>query len=258
MSRNTRGTKPSYSASASPSAVGTPPPQALTADFVQKLILQSEKRILCRLDDIDSRISSLESRLDVIQSEQLVIQSEQVRVSSDLVQMRETVIQQQNQIEKLESAQRASSLVVSCVPESDVVSDTERFTDDLQKVKFLCSSIVEDFDSTSIVECYRLGNLNKERKRPIKVTFKSAGTRNTVLRSQRRVREVSSIKNSFGLVFINPDRSRLVRLEEKRLRDKMRELKSTSPNSTEVYIRAGKLFVGTNIVDRTNVGNQLF
>ncbi len=254
MPRSIRGNKSGAIASAtsSPIVTGTSQKAELTFDVMNNLMMQSEKRIISRLDDIVSRITSIEGRLDQFYMDQVLL-------SSEMDKVKEIVVRQQEQIEKLEAAQRGRSLIFSCIPENDVLADgNEKLSEDIDKITYLCSSVAQDFDSTSIAESFRLGRPGKKQKRPIKVTFKTVEARNNILRSQRRLRNDSSIENSFGLVFINPDRTPIMRLEEKRLRDKMRELKSISSNPSDVYIRAGKLFEKSVIVDQINVGNQLF
>ena len=120
------------------------------------------------------------------------------------------------------------------------------------------STVIDEFNPSSIVECFRLGHPGKGGKRPIKVTFTSPKLRNSALRSQTRLRNDSSIRLPLGPVYLNPDRTRLARLEDKRLRSKMRELKSSDVDENTVFIRSGKLFVGSEIVDRINIANQLF
>ena len=75
------------------------PTVSASLEDIRGLILQSEGRVMAKLDDIVSRISCVESRLDVLQAEH-------IRVSSEVDRLKETVILQQKSIEKFESKMR--------------------------------------------------------------------------------------------------------------------------------------------------------
>ena len=252
MASNTRrGSKPK-----DPSGLDStvPSPQrsnpTLTFDAIKDLIQRSEEKILSMLDDITGRISALELKLDSVHSEQIT-------QAHDIVKLKETVVRQQVMIESLEVTRRQNSLIISNVPESDIQFNGGKVATDDEKVHLLCSASDESFDSSTISLCSRLGRPDKNRKRPIKVDFTSTHVRNKILRSQRRVRQDASILKAFGPVYLNPDRSHLARLEDKRLREKMKRMKSNSSTPDEIYIRSGKLYRKSDIVDQVDIGSHL-
>ena len=171
---------------------------------------------------------------------------EQVRLSTDLEEVKTVIVQQQLEIEKLEAVQRGCSLIVSSLPENDVVVNGEALSGDKSKVSALLSTVIDDFHASSIVECFQLGDPGKGGQRPIKVTFNSPKLRNSALRSQTRLRKDSSTRIPLGPLYLNPDRTRLAHLEDKRLRDKILELKSSDANEQNIFIRSGKF-----LADRT-------
>ena len=222
----------------------------LTLDAIKDLIQKSEEKILSRLDDITSRISALELQLGSVHGEQITH-------AHDIDKLKDIVVRQQLMIEGLEVTRRQNSLIISNVPEEDIQLNEGKVCTDNEKVHLLCSASDETFDSSTISQCSRLGRPDKNRKRPIKIVFTSLHVRNKILRSQKRMRQDASIHKAFGPVYFNPDRPHLARLEDKRLREKMKIMKSKSSTPDEIYIRSGKLYRKSEIVDQVDVGTQL-
>lgn len=225
---------------------------SITLESIKNLILQSESRVMSKLANIESKVSSIESRLDMVQVEQM-------KVSLEVDKLKEIVVQQQKHIEQIEAKAREKYLIFSGVPEVPVKTEDEGdLNDDQEKISFLCDKISSHFTSRSIEKCSRIGQRNHNRPRLVRVKFVSVETRTSVLRSQRSLREDRSVREAFGAIYINPDRSHLARKEDKRLREKMKEIKSTSMNPGDVYIRSGKLYVNSEVVDQVDIANQLF
>jgi hypothetical protein len=222
-----------------------------TFESIKSLILESEARVMSKLTNIEAKISSIEARLDKVQMEQL-------NVSSEVDKLKDIILMQQKQIERMEINAREKVLIFSGVPESPVqMEGGSVLTDDVEKISYLCREIC-DFDSSPIEKCFRIGKNQSQRNRLLRVKFDEVGIRNSVLRSQRALREDQSISEKFGKIYINPDRTDLSRKEDKRLREKMKEIKASSSNPSDVFIRAGKLYVKSEIVDQSDIANQLF
>lgn len=222
-------------------------------DFRQ-LIVDMEGKVMSRLDAIEAKVSSIDSRLDKIQAEQ-------IRIKSDVDNIRDIVVSQQRQIERLERESKACNAIFSGIPEGDVrVDDSPSspvLSSDQEKISYICQQL-EDFDSDSIQSCFRIGRSMKGQCRLIKVKFDDASTKWSILKSQKVLREFPSVTRAFGRIYINPDTSFLVRKEERRLRDLMKELRASSDESVSLYIRRGVLYRNKEIVDKIDVANQLF
>ena len=224
---------------------------ALTFDDVKTLISQSEERILSRLDTIMSSISVLEKQIDSVQSEQ-------IRLGLEMSTVKDIIIKQQMQIEKLESDKRQMNLVFSNVPENAVEIDDQKLEEDIQKLEYLCEEIDGDFTTDLIDSHFRIGPYKNGQRRLLLVRFNNLKTRNRILFTQRAIRDNPNCRSSFGPVYVNKDSTVLVRKEEKRLREKLKDLKSSSDPGDKFFIKSGKLYRNSKIVDEISIANQIF
>lgn len=222
-----------------------------TVSDMNELLTAFEQRIMLRFDEICTKISYIETRLEKVQSEQ-------IRVSLEIGNMKDIIVQQQRTIERIESEKRELHLILTGIPENEVEVNAESLTTDAEKINFLCDEVVEDYDDSALIECVRLGRYDRNRSRPVKIKLNQLRIRNILLRSQKDFRQSENIKNSFGTIFVNPDRTPLARKEDKRLRDKLKELRSSAPSTDKIYIKSGQLFHNSMMVDKFNIGNQLF
>ena len=221
-------------------------------DDLRQLIIGLEAKIISRLDSIETKISAIDSRLDMMQAEQ-------IRLKNENDQIKDLVISQQRQIERMENASRACNAIFSAVPEGSVQFEGETLTDDESKVRALCVAAVgQSFDCDHIESCVRLGGSKKGHNRLLKVTFEDAASKYKVMRSQRNMRENNALVEAFGRIYVNPDSTFLMRKEEKRLREKLKDLKATAHGTDMIYIRRGTLYRNNEVIDKINVANQLF
>lgn len=226
--------------------------ESMPSDDLRQLILGLEAKIMSRLDSIEAKVSVIDSRLDRMQAEQ-------IRLKNENDQIKDLVISQQRQIERMESTTRVCNAIFSGVPENSVGFDNETLTDDKSKVQALCIAAVEsNSGSAGIGSCVRIGDARKGHNRLLKVTFENVAYKRRVMTSQRRLRESDEVTAAFGKVYVNPDSSFLMRKEEKRLREKLKELKTTAHGSEDIYIRRGTLYRNSEVIDRVNIINQLF
>ena len=224
---------------------------ALTLNDVKALITQSEEKIISKLDTIMSSITALEKRFDDVQAEQ-------IRIGLEVMSVKEVIVKQQEQIERLESERRQMNLIFTNIPEDDVKVDDHNLQDDMEKLSYLCESIDADFEREDIASCSRIGMRKNGRRRLLLVKYNDMNTRRRILSSQRSLRNNASCVSSFGQIYVNKDSSILVRKEEKRLRDVMKDLKSSSDPADRIYIRSGKLYHDSKLVDEIKFANQLF
>ena len=225
--------------------------QLITLADIQAIVRGSEERVLARLDDITTRLVQLEDRLNRMQLNQ-------TQTELDVLALKDIIANQQKQLEKHETEGRRNNLIFMGIPESNVVFDDETLTNDSDKISSLCNEISDDLNQYSIQSCFRLGTKTGQKNRPIKVVFSDVSARNKILYSQKRLRENSSVVNSFGRIFVNKDSSFLMRREEVRLREAQKAERSKAPPNTKIYIRSGKLYKDDVVIDQVNIINQLF
>ena len=224
---------------------------SLSLEDVKNLISQSEERIITKLESICSSITLLQSKFDDIRAEQI---EQGLQINA----IKHTILKQQEQIEGLEAHKRRKNLIFSGVPESAVTIEDSILRDDIQKLNHLCEKISEGFEEEDIVSCKRIGERKNGQIRLLHVKFNDVDTRNRTLFSQRSLWSDDTVSKYFGQIFVNKDSTILIRREEKRLRDRMKELRSASNFHDKIYIRSGKLFKNSTVVDEIKIANQLF
>ena len=232
----------------------TPPPPLTLHDF-KKLLAESEERVVAKfsakIDTLLDKVSALESAINDIKAAQ-------VQQEMDIVQIKDVILAQQRQIEAYDEHERRGNLVISNLPETNVLFDQETLTDDETKAVTLVNEILprdKEFTSDDICEVVRLGRPGRN-PRTLKVKLNDASCRNGILRCGRNLNS-DVIRKAFGTVYINKDLSFLRRKEEKRLRLRRKELKETYP-AADVRIKNGKLYLGPAIRDCVDYRNQLF
>ena len=221
-------------------------------DNVRTLIRESEQRILSKLESIVVRMDKIDEKIDRIAAEQ-------VRLDLELSKVKDIIVSQQQALEAHEGERRQLNLIFSGVPETDVeVGDEECLEDDEEKISFLCEKIDSEFCSRSIESYTRLGKRRLGINRLLKVKFTERSVRNATLYSQRKIREDQECVSSFGRVYINKDLSPLCRKEEKRLREVLHDEKKRASPETKCFLKAGKLFRNSEVIDSFDIKNQLF
>ena len=233
----------------------SPKPSSFSLADIQKLISESEERIIHHVNEkfdlLTSKITNLETAIQEVKAVQ-------VQQESDLSRIKNIIAGQQHQIEAFEERERRCNLIFSNVPETPVTVGKELLTEDKEKVVSLVKQISPSDQEVSedvILETTRLGRGGRN-PRILKVKLQDVQSRNNILHHARNLNS-SSIQGSFGRVFVNKDMSLLRRQEEKRLRERYKELKNLFPEAP-VKIRNGKLFLGQAIKDCVDFHNQLF
>lgn len=225
-----------------------------TNDFyaeIKQLLSSLESRIMQKLDDISSRLSNVEQNHDRIVNEQL-------RLGVEVQSLKETVHKQQLLIENLDIKSRQCNLIFSGIPEGNVTSNGKTLSDDIEKISEICDSLeinVHSPDITVFNSCYRLGPKKLGSNRALKVSFSDLKHRNKVLYNQKSLREDNSAW--YSKVFANKDLPFLTRSEEKRLKERLQlERRAASPQD-KIFLKNGKLYRNGDVIDYSNIFNQL-
>ncbi len=113
--------------------------------------------------------------------------------------------------------------------------------------------------STGDVElCQRLGRRQSGKNRPIKIVLKDTKKKFSLLNKRKEISRNEQLRALFHQsVYINPDSSPLMQAEEKRLRAKLKQLKTDDPLAS-CFIRSGSLHYNGEIIDSIDITNQLF
>ena len=224
---------------------------AVTLDDIRSLILESESRVRNDIDKVFKRIENIENTL-------AGIQTEQIRIDIEVENVKEVVTNQQLLLERFEAKNRANNIIITNLTEESVYYSDVHLKKDKEKVDYLCKTAHQKFESDMIKACDRLGKPKAGSNRPLRVTFYDTHDKYQVLNSRKKLNDKIKVTDIFGgKIYMNNDRSYLSRKEDKRLRDKLNNLRSLFP-SEELILRSGKIFQNNKIVDEYDIKNQLF
>lgn len=227
-------------------------------DLVSGLISDAEGRLR---QFFKEEIKTVTARLDKIESHLSQVQTECVRLDAEVATIKNVIVSQQFQIEANERKLREKNIIISNIPEGDLSTNTELLKNDRDKISFLIISEQLEVSPNDIESTQRVGKSitgNNSKPRPLKVTFKNKDTKFIFLNKRKEISTSNNLLKSFHQrVYINSDCSFLVQKEEFRLREKLRRIKSESPNSKS-YLRSGLLYLDGSVVDRVDVKNQMF
>lgn len=204
-----------------------------------------------KFDGLAQKIGDLEKTINTVKA----VQAQQ---EGDISHIKKLLCKQQMQIEAFEERDRRCNLIFSNVPEDQCTFESVALTDDEPKVIALANAILppeQRISKEDLIDVSRIGRPGG-RPRILKVKLSDASCKINILRSSRNLNS-SSIRTSFGRVFINKDMSYLRRLEEKRIRESFRLLRGRQPDA-DIRLRNGKLYLGSVVRDCVDVCNQLF
>lgn len=237
-------------------ASNTPPSTvSFTLLDIQKLIADSERRMTALIKE---KFEGLSEKVGALEKAITAVKAVQVQQETDIGRIKELLYKQQVQIEAFEERDRRCNLVFSNVPEEPCTFESVSHADDEPKLVALANAILppeQRIGKDNIVSVSRIGRAGG-RPRLIKVRLTDADCKTNILRSSRNLNS-PAIRSSFGRVFINKDMSFLRRMEEKRLRENLKQVRSRQPDA-EVKLRNGKLFLGSIVRDCVDFRNQLF
>lgn len=223
---------------------------------IQKLITESEERLIAH---VNKRFDTLSAKVESLENSIKEVKAVQIQQETDIAKIKDIIVDQQHQIEAYEERERCCNLILSNVPEGSITFEKETLSTDDAKVRSLVDAIVPEtmrLDvNEDILNVKRIGQSGGRSPRILKVCLSDIDCRNKILRCSRNLNS-DTIRSAYGRVYANKDMSFLRRLEEKRLREAYRQLKVKFPDDTR--LRNGKLFLGQTMKDRVDFKNQLF
>ena len=215
------------------------------------------KQLFDRLEEkLSSQIAGVVTKIEGIEKSINALQANQIRIDNEIDKVKEVIIKQQLYIERLEAEKRANNVVVNGVSESAVKTDDEELKTDKAKIEYLADIV--NADGLEIETVFRIGRMNSKTPRPLLVRFSNKKDRNSFLFQQKKLREDDDCRAYFGPVFVNRDSTYLVRGEEKRLRDRMKEMRPKLRDDERVYIKNDKLYHNDEVIDSMDISKQLF
>lgn len=172
---------------------------------------------------------------DIIKNE-LMEMKEIIQAQNDKInQLQKVVLEQSQKLFTLERRTIEKNLIIYGLDEDDKVDDTLK---DIFKATDTCS--------TNIDYSMRVGKSvpDATRPRPLKVIMKSVSSKRNALNNAKKLRNFPEFDN----VYLNADETFIERKENQRLRNKVKDIKLTSPTSA-VFIRKGNVMKDNVIVD---------
>ena len=203
-------------------------------------------------------IAVLTEKFTKIESQLSVVQTECGRLGDELTKMKSIVVNQQLIIESHEQKLRANNLILHNIPEQYMRVGSETLCDDRAKLSVLNRSVGIEIHSDDIVSIRRLGGKRPDKIRPLKIVLKDAEKKFLFLNKRKSIASSDDLKRLFhNKIYVNSDTSILVRNEEYRLRQKLKEIKNSNPKLPS-FIRSGVLYLDGEAVDKVDVKNQIF
>lgn len=164
--------------------------------------------------------------------------------------MKDTVVNQAIEIEKLKAHNSRKFAIVSGLPES------ENETNELESeaVAEFISNTGADIDIS--FKPFRLGKKQENKKRPLKIKFKSAENKRVAM-DRNFQRNIS--RNENEKIYINHDLPYYTRKENARLRKRKFDLckDKTDQQKSKIKILKGKLYDDEEIVDSFDLRHQV-
>ena len=132
--------------------------------------------------------------------------------------------------------EKANNLCIFNIPESTKTSEKEQQLDDKLKIKSVIDPNSE-IPKGKIEYIRRVSNKVDGKTRPIIIKFKCLETRNKILKMRDLVYEDTDNQTK---IYIHPDRTKQQQEENKKLREKLHEIRNSGENAV---IRNGKIVI---------------
>lgn len=215
----------------------------LTFDSIKILIENSKKDLISSMkDEFDSlkeTISSLYSRVEKLEEDNKILLKNYQDLINNSVNSKgkNHQLEHSDQVESVlqeveQRYARRKNVIIKGLPEEDVGSPSERSAKDLENAHNVFRAL--GVDNARINEVFRLGRINPDRPRLLRVQCQSENIRKGILRKSCTLRNIEGYKN----IFVNKD----LTLEEQRQRKLLRDELTRRRNEGEnVVIRKGRV-----------------
>jgi hypothetical protein len=183
-------------------------------------------------EGIASMNSDMDNRMFETECEVMLLKKEKDNIVSELTELRienrhvtDSLLNHQKYLEKLEASKRASNLIVSGLPEAELVIDRETFSTDEEKVAKVFLELGQE--DIAVNKCERLGRTNAETSRLLRVELKNPQDRAQILQNTNLLKHKGE---SFKKIYVKKDVHPQIRKEYARLRSMEQEEKAKPEN----------------------------
>ena len=204
-----------------------------------------------RLNEIlDAKVNRLETKLDgaidELNRKITVLESKCEKYEDDISTLKSIVIAQQKVLQKSDSAERECNIIISGLSEEEITEGDDTYVNDEEKLDVIFTKL--DIQVVDTEPINRLGKPSANYCRKIKMKLPNKETKNLVLKKAAQLKNANS---PWKNVYIQSDKHHVLLQEEKRLRDKKKDISKLDENrGKEIFIRKGKLTVDGVLVDQ--------
>jgi hypothetical protein len=160
-----------------------------------------------------------------VQTETMSLRTEVDELRDENKYVTDTLLQHQRYLESIEAAKRAANIVITGLPESDMEINGHILHTDVEKTQHVLAEI--DQQTVEVEECIRLGQVNPEHPRVMKVKLKNPQDRKLILNSAKKLKQKGPPLNK---VYLKKDVHPMVRKEFARLRKIEQKEKAKAEN----------------------------
>ena len=166
--------------------------------------------------------------------------------------IKKAVFNQQVFLENLQKKDLKNNMIITGIPNGELVIDDVTLQSDEEKV----AGILHEIGDNISTDCYKLLYFPAAENRTThvcKVTFNDFNVKMNVIKNAKKLKDIESLRK----VFLQWDDPKLTRQENQRLRKAKWELKQSHPNDN-LELRKGILKRNNQQVDKFNLMNQIF
>lgn len=205
---------------------------AITINDIKRLLADQKSEIISKLTNEITKIAEsvhvLSEKVKEIEcilkgtNEKIAMHDRVIKTLHD--EMDNIASNLSNQIlhEAEDRTNRMYNVILSGVAENPHGSVTDRQKHDRDEVSNVLLETETQFSEHDIVSCQRIGRFAGGRPRLLRVVLSNRQLKNVILRNARSLRRSENYKQ----VYINPDRTKIQLLEQKKLRDELLRLRN--------------------------------
>lgn len=216
----------------------------LVDDKVGEKVSEATAKLHTRIDETYIDIQALDIEKTVLEGEIKLLKEENKQVT-------DTLLLHQKYLESVEASKRAANIIITGLPEDELVIDGETFRSDAEKVQKVLQEIEQPV--VEVEEVGRLGKEQEDRPRILKLKLKNPQDRKTVLQNSSLLNNKAPPLNK---VYLKKDMNPMVRKEFNRLKQVVRDEKKKPENEERIVVYDAKsrcVLVDDVIVDKFRV-----
>lgn len=210
------------------------------------------------LKNIEKNFQSLKEQLsnDI---KEIIKYSVRESIAAEVKSLHQTINDQREEIDKLKHTVMQLEMdrlkekrrEIACNLILRGVDEENEKTEDQTKEK-VTRLLKRAVPNCNVVKAVRIGKFNPRNPKIIKVTVDNFSEKISLLKECRKLRD-----GVFHNIFVSPDRTPLDRMEDFRLRQKFKKLRTENPNS-HIQLRGGRLLMDDVVIDHEEPLRHLF